>query len=533
MTAFRQKGRFPSANDPVIAEGWAVLRLTPASRLHGANGLRTGRDGRIYVAQVVGSQVSAIDVDSGEIETISPMGGGVVGPDDLAFDENGNIYLTEITQGQVVMLEPNGTTKVVQGNMPVANPITYHQGRLIAGECRYGARIMELDRSGGAPRIILENVPMANAFEVGPDGKLYFPVMGANEIWRVDLNGGNPEVVAGNLGVPDSVKFDAKGQIVSTQVASGQVLRIDPRTGARTVLADLTPGLDNCTFVGERLFVSHGAGAVVEILEPGKTRALVDNGLLWPMGLAVGPEGEIYIADGPASYSLRPDASLEMAGMLFTPGYPGFTRGVAAMGKGEWLVTTASGDVKRYCPSAQESEVIAGGFSELMDVTLAPDGAVVFAEAGTGRILMAKGGNVEVLASDLARPVGVALHRDGACFVSEAEGGRVVRLAGGRIETVIDGLMRPEGITIVGDKLYVLDVLAKTLTECGLSGEERRSLAANLPVGAPVGVRPKYLGACGDMVGPMVNFAGIAAGPDGTIYISADGEGSVMALRPL
>jgi len=31
--------------------------------------------------------------------------------------------------------------------------------------------------------------------------------------------------------------------------------------------------------------------------------------------------------------------------------------------------------------------------------------------------------------------------------------------------------------------------------------------------------------------GPQGPFAGITSGPDGTLYISADGDGSVLALR--
>ena len=38
--------------------------------MFGANGIRSAPDGRIYVAQVSGSQISAIDIDSGAIETI-------------------------------------------------------------------------------------------------------------------------------------------------------------------------------------------------------------------------------------------------------------------------------------------------------------------------------------------------------------------------------------------------------------------------------------------------------------------------------
>ena len=531
MALPEQQARYGTPLTPGVIEGWNIQRVTGTSRLYGANGLRTGKDGRVYVAQVSGSQVSAIDIDTGSIETISPMGADVIGPDDLAFDDEENLYFTEITEGRVSMLTRDGTYRVIQGDMPVANPITFHQGHLFAGECRHGGRIMELDRNGGAPRVLLENIPMANAFEVGPDGKLYFPVMGANEIWRVALDGGDPEVIARDLGVPDSVKFDRSGYIISTQVGSGQVLRIDPRTGEKVVLADLPPGLDNCTFVGDRLIVSHTTGSVFEILEGGKTRTLIDKGLQWPMGLAVGDDNTIFIADGPFSYSLQPGGSPEVLGRFFMPGYPGFIRGVASAGNGTWIITTAFGEVKQYRPATQESESIAKGYGDLMGVTLAPGGAVVFADSSNGCVLLAENGTVEKIASDLAKPVGVAGAADGACYVSEAGAGRVVKMAGGVADTVLDGLDKPEGIAIHGNKLFILDVGSKSLIEYDLSSRSRRTLAINLPVGAPRGVIPKFLGACGDLAGPLVNFAGLATGSDGTPYIAADGEGSILAMR--
>ncbi|HMK86412.1 MAG TPA: SMP-30/gluconolactonase/LRE family protein, partial [Steroidobacteraceae bacterium] len=367
----QSSGRYRAARPVSTAPGWSLTRLTPPSRLFGANGLRTGPDGRIYVAQVSGSQISAIDVETGTVEAISPMGGDIVAPDDLVFDPDGNLYATEITEGRVSMRAPNGTTRVLYGDMPVANPITFHQGRLIAGECRVGGRIMELDRQGGAARILLDNVPMPNAFDVGPDGKLYLPVMGTNEIWRVSLEGGAPEKVAGELGVPDSVKFDAQGFIVSTQVASGQVLRIDPRTGNRTVLANLTPGLDNVTFIGNRLFVSNISGYVSEILEGGNTKSVISDGFNWPLGLAMDEEGLLLVADGPFCYTIRPGHERRTVGFLFDPGYPGYSRGVAAAGPGEFIVTTANGAVARYWPAKHSSEVLASGFDQLYGVAIA------------------------------------------------------------------------------------------------------------------------------------------------------------------
>jgi len=527
-----QFGRHAVASAHGLAEGWTSARLTPPSRLFGANGLATGPDGRLYVAQVSGSQISAIDVATGSIETISPKGGDIVAPDDLVFDAEGNLYATEITEGRVSMRTPDGKTQVLWGDIPVANPVTFHQGRLIAGECRPGGRIMELDRNGGTPRILLENVPMPNAFAVGPDGKLYFPVMGTNEIWRVSLDGGAPETVARDLGLPDSVKFDAKGFIISTQVASGQVLRIDPRNGESTVLANLSPGLDNVAFVGERMFVSNISGYVVELLGDGKTRDLVPDGLIWPLGLAADGNGLLFVADGPFSYTLRPGGTIERAGMLFSPGYPGYCRGAAAAGPGEFIVTTANGAVARYRPEQQASEILASGFDQLYGVAIARSGALIVAEMGTGRVLSVQSGDVETLATGLRKPSGVAVAPEGTCFVSESAAGRILELSGGRTRTVLDGLEEPQGILERAGVLYVVDAGSKELIEYDLANRARRTIATDLPVGAPRGVVPKVLGAIGTMSGPMGPFAGIAAGAEGALYLSGDAEGSVLVLRP-
>jgi len=50
-------------------------------------------------------------------------------------------------------------------------------------------------------------------------------------------------------------------------------------------------------------------------------------------------------------------------------------------------------------------------------------------------------------------------------------------------------------------------------------------------VGAPLGVEPKPLVGLPPFSGPQGLFAGLAAGPDGTLYVSADADGSVLALR--
>ena len=81
-------------------------------------------------------------------------------------------------------------------------------------------------------------------------------------------------------------------------------------------------------------------------------------------------------------------------------------------------------------------------------------------------------------------------------------------------------------------------VLGVTACENVAAGAADTALPVDPPAGttlvtagAPAGVTPKFLGAIGTMAGPMGPFAGIAAGPDGTLYVSGDAEGSVLAIR--
>lgn len=528
-TSSQQATRYSPGPAPAAAEGWRIERVTAPSRLFGANGLRTGPDGRVYIAQVTGSQISALELGTDALDTVSAKGGDIVAPDDVAFDSAGNLYATEVMDGRVSIRDTGGRTRVLRDDLPCANGITVHQDRLFVNECREGGRLMELDRSTGAERILLENLPSPNAMEVGPDGLLYYPLMTANEIWRIDPAGGSPQRVAADLGVPDALKFDSQGHIISTQVASGEVLRIDPRSGEKTTLAQLNPGLDNLTFVGDRLFVSNFTGEITEVLGGGETRTLLAGGLNWPLDLAVS-DGNLYVADGTYFYRVDADGSLQTVGMLFSPGYPGFLRGLAPAGAGVFVVATSGGQIARYRPADGETDYLADGFDQLYGVALGADGTIVFAELGTGRVHALRSGSTEVLASGLKDPVGVVFDPAGRPLVAESGAGRVVSVSGA-VETVVDGLQRPQGIAVADGVLYIVDAGAKEVVAVDLNTDARTTIASGLPVGPPPGVEPKPLKGMPPFSGPQGPFAGITVGGDGTLYVSADGEGSVLALR--
>jgi hypothetical protein len=96
---------------------------------------------------------------------------------------------------------------------------------------------------------------------------------------------------------------------------------------------------------------------------------------------------------------------------------------------------------------------------------------------------------------------------------------------------VVDELQRPQGILVHGRQLYIVDAGAKALIAVDRGAGTRSTIASGLPLGAPPGVVPKPLKGMPPFSGPQGPFAGITAGPDGTLYVSADAEGSVLAFR--
>ena len=516
------------AREPQAAPGWRIARLLPASGLYGANGMQFGPDGRLYVTQAFGSQITAVNVVTGGLEVISPLGGPIVAPDDVAFDSQGTMYVTEVMSARVCARTPDGKTRIVADNLPGANGITIHQDRVFVDEFRRGGRIFELyPHTRRAPRMIADDLRGPNALMVGPDGKLYFPLVPQGEVWRVDVETGAREKVADGLKSPPAVKFDRKGSLIVPQAGTGEVVRIDVQSGTKTVIAKVRPGIDNLAFSPDnRLFLSHFVdGGVAQVATDGSNteRVLVPKGLVGPWGIACGDAGELYLNDGLSLAVLPPTKEVSRLGGLLDNSFPGFVRSLAAGAPGELWLTTIAGDVVQFFPDGRPFKMFARKLQEPYGVTPVGGGAVV-AEKGSGKLLQVDAaGQATAVAAGFSRPGEVVAASDGTLFVSDMGAGRIARVEkGGSPMTLVDGLSKPSGLALLRqDVLLVLDRGTKELHAVDLNTKQRQTLASALPVGDPPGCSR----------GPMEFSGGVAVARDGTIYIAGDGEGSVLALR--
>ncbi|WP_157083004.1 gluconolaconase [Novosphingobium lentum] len=525
----------PSANPPA-APGRRIETLVGPAALIGANGMRWGPDGRLYVAQAFGGQVSAVDLTSGIAEVISGAGGAIVAPDDLAFDSHGNLFITEVMSARVSAIRPNGKIEVIAGDVPVANGVTVHGDRIFMSEFNPEGRIWELYADGSPPRLIASNLMMPNALCLGPDGMLYFPLVPLGEVWRVALENGVPEKVVGGLDIPTAVKWDAAGRLFVVESGSGKVTRIDPATGRTSELARVAFGIDNLAFAPDgRMFVSHFTdGGVVEIAPDGQQRQAVTGGLCGPFGMACDAAGKLVVADGMSFAMIDGAGTVERPAMLLHHGFPGYVRGAAVAGDGAILSTNSAGQVTRFVPGS-EAVALLEGLDQAMGLACAADGTVIVCEAGAGRVLsIAPDGSVSTLASGLDRPTGVHVNADGSAIVSEAGAGRVLHLTPGEQSVVLDGLSDPHGVTAANGTIYALDRGTGQLHAIAGDGSANSVVATGLPVGAHSGMKINVLpGIAGLMPGPLLPFADIAALPDGRIAIGGDETGSLLTIAGL
>ena len=506
------------------ARGWRLERITPASQLFGANGMQFGPDGRLYVAQAMGSQITAIDTATAALDHIASNGGPITGPDDVAFDARGNLYATEVMSARVSRRRPDGRVDFVANDLPSANGVTVFNGRLFIDEHRPGGRLFELyPDTDRAPRLIAADLDGPNALAGGPDGKLYFPLVPRGEIWRVDPESGQLEKVADGLLFPTACKFTPAGELISPQAGNGEVAKIDPATGRWQVIARVRPGIDNLAIDrAGHLFLSHYVdGGVAEVSTDGSSRerVLVEPGWVGPWGIACDPSGTALVVDGLSLAALDPSGRIRHIGSPLDKSAPRFVRAVAPGAPGEILMTTARGDVLRYQLANGQTRMQAQKLGELKGLCVGPGDQVFAVRAGDGAVLAIDGsGSARVLVSGLNHPTDV-LCIDGMLYVSEAGAGRVARIEDGTVSTVMGGLGNPRGLACANGRLHVLDRGRRTLLAQPLDGGgDAAAIAENLPIGA----------AC-----PLDFAGGLSVDHHGGLLIAADGEGSVLRLYPV
>ena len=267
-----------------------------ASALNHPTGVAVDTSGNVYIADEFNHRIRRVDAVTGDISTFAgsgptwTSGGGFGGdggpavdallyyPEDVAVDASGHVYVADTFNQRIRRIDAStGEITTVAGS----------------GDNGFGRGGFEGD---GGPAVEARlNEPSGVA--VDASGNLYIADTRNRRVRRVDAATGAISTVAGTgeldvgawveggraleaqLWNPTDVVLDAMGNIYIADGNSHRVRRVEAATGAIATFAGSgAPGRRGGGFGGDR-------GPAVEAL------------LNEPSGVAVGPFGEVYIAD--------------------------------------------------------------------------------------------------------------------------------------------------------------------------------------------------------------------------------------------
>ena len=233
------------------------------------SGLAYADDGTLYVVDTAGRGVWAVGPDGSRtaVRLTGPEGSALKlsHPIGLAAGADGTLWVADTTAHRVLQIDPEGPASVLAGAEEPRPEPAYGGDGGPAAEAR---------------------LAYPGALALGPDGSLYIADTGNRRIRRVDPDGtietvagngrrrfsgdGGPAVDAG-IGTPRGLAIDADGTLYFT--AGYRLRRVSP-DGTITTEA----GTDRRGCAGDG---GPAAGAR----------------LAYPMGVAVGSDGTLYVAD--------------------------------------------------------------------------------------------------------------------------------------------------------------------------------------------------------------------------------------------
>lgn len=446
-----------------------------ATSLYGPRSVAVDESGNIYFAD--GQTILRLDAKTNLVSLAAGNGAQGAGGDD-GLATNARLY-----NPVGVAIDAAGTLYIADSDNSLIRKVTDGVITTIAGN---GGLLGD-----NGPAIIAHlNNPQGLTVDSG--GNLYIADQGDNRVRKI--SGGVITTVAGNgtlgfsgdggpatnaqLSAPSGVVVDAAGALYISDTANHRIRKVSD--GIITTVA--------------------GGG-----------QNLGDNGpatsarLSGPQGLAIGPDGDLYIADYGNGRIRRLSGG---------------------------VITTVAGSNANL---ADGGPATSAGLSGPLAVAFDRDGNFYIADYGNGRIRKVAGGIITTLAggdmlgdngptgnSQLLHPAGIAVHPDGSVYI--ADGSRVRRVSSGVITTVAgtaraglsgDGgpatnaqMDQANGVAIDGAaKLYIAD-----------SGNGRVRQVSNGVITTLAGGGTSFAES-GPATGMAIFVSGIAADQAGNVFI--------------
>ncbi len=508
----------------------APTTLVSSGMLHGAEGMDFGPDGMLYAASLSAFSIVKIDPKTGAVTT-------VVGPpemeaeaDDVAVGPAGTpaagiVAWTSPPRGHIGILRPGGKPEILLKDLPGINPIAFNkEGRLFAAQSGANENsLWEVDPTGAKPpRLVTKGETRLNGFDFGPDGKLYSPWQGSNpgKIVAIDVDTGDVKTIMATIDTPSAVSVAADGTVYS---AGNDTLWATSPSGESKKVGELVGAFDNLEVGSDGLvYASVVPDSKFVVFDPAtqKFRDLVPGTLLAPLGVAMSRKDgkDVLLVADPFGYR-----SVDTSTGVVTRGPWRRNRDSSiSVGANDKIIAVlgGSGVAKKIDRATDEVVAELPAVKGARNMVLTAKEEIVLADTAAGRLVRVDADGEHVIAEGLKKPYGLAVDGDGL-LVAEMDGGTIARIdsAGTRTE-IAKGLQDPGAIARLADGSIAVIEGTSTVSVVDAKTGAKRARATGLKLDTEA-IRV-----------PANTYAGIAAGADGTLYVSAPRENKILKIAP-
>ncbi len=244
------------------------------------------------------------------------------------------------------------------------------------------------------------------------------PLWFKGQVAKVDVDKAELTVVADGFKIPAAVNFDSKGNLWVVDTALGQLVQVDPKTGAKKMVAQLKPSLDNLAIDDkDHIFVSNMADNGIQEVDPetGDAKQVIIGKLALPGGIGVVSDGDkdtIYVADvfayrtvDGATGEVSEPARMHADGVTLE--YP-----MSATAKGDDVILSSwfTGTVQVIDRKTGKTTEMLHDFKAPHDAVKLGDGSILVNELGSKSLVRASGEHGKdrtVVIGGLEGPVGL------------------------------------------------------------------------------------------------------------------------------
>jgi sugar lactone lactonase YvrE len=410
------------------------------SAVNGPNGLAFDQNGNLFVSEFLGNRIRKITPD-GIITTVGGTGkvkstgdggpatkAGIYGPTGITFDSRGNLYIAEIIGNRVRQISPDGTISTLADKINGPSSLAFdREGNLLIAE-HFGERLLRREPNGTISTLINTDV---YGLAVDPDNTIRVAQITVGRVGRVERQAATSSAPGAQLfalifdaGVARKVEEnDRPGTQVTLKMPAG----VTYDTAGNLYIAEIT---------GNRIRRVDASGIITTVAGTGKRGFSGDGGpatsaeLDGPGTIGFDLAGNLYIVEIIGNRVRKVDTQGNIT-TIAGNGQAGFA------GDGGPAIDAQFNHAHWGAVNKQTGAIYIVDTLNHRIRQIDSEG-IITTVAGTG-VAASKGDGGTALEASFNRPENLAIDFEGNWFISEGAGHRIRKISAQGVVSTVAG----------------------------------------------------------------------------------------------